>query len=629
MSSLQDQEARPRERRGEEPPRAEPFTLQEYYTPTERRSLGRFPRLVGMSFTIVWQAARRELIEIIVLQALMAVGLAVQLLLLRSLLAHLIGTRSPSFAASLPQLIALSAIAVIVGACGVVLQARGRLLGQLVALHATDAVVRAAGAVELITYDVPGFHDRLQRAQLAASARPAQMVQTLIGAAGASLSIGAIAIALLLLQPLFCLLILLAYVPAWVATNRAGELGYRHSLEQTERERRRQYLFEVLTTKQPAQEVRAFGIGGFLEERHRTIYRGLIDELRTILRQRVRIAFAGQTRTGLLSAGAPMVLVWFVTSGRISLAAAGSAASAMVLLTGRLRGLAGNSAGLYESSLYLEDYASFAEEAQAIETARPTRPLAREPEALSAEKVSFTYPSRTAPSLIDASLRLRRGEVVALVGENGSGKTTFAKLLAGLYRPSNGVIEWDGVDVSTLDPRMVHRQVGVIFQDFMRYLLPAHDNVALGEPSRFDDATAVERAASEAGIHTTLPGLPNGYQTILGPQFFGGSELSGGQWQRVALARLFFRDAAIVILDEPTAALDPKAEAELYASMRELFAGRGVLLISHRFGSVRSADRIYVLRDGRVHEHGSHDQLLADGGYYAQLFQMQARLYRD
>jgi ATP-binding cassette subfamily B protein len=219
--------------------------------------------------------------------------------------------------------------------------------------------------------------------------------------------------------------------------------------------------------------------------------------------------------------------------------------------------------------------------------------------------------------------------VVALVGENGSGKTTFAKLLAGLYAPQSGTISWDGVDATELDPVSVRSRVAVIFQDFVRYLLSARDNIALGDHARYEDGAAVERAAGAAGIHEALAALPGGYDTLLGPEHFGGSDLSGGQWQRVALARAFFRDAPVVILDEPTASLDPLAEAALYERMRDLYAGRGVLLISHRFGSVRSADRIYVLRDGRVHEQGSHRELMDADGYYAELFRLQASSYLD
>jgi ATP-binding cassette, subfamily B, bacterial len=609
---------------------AERFTLQEYFTPIRQRRLRRFPHLLRTAVGIVWAAARRQLLALAALQLLVGAGLAVQLLAIRGLLGDLFVSGGPqSFAEVLPELLVVAVLGAVVATATVVIDAQQRVLGQLVALHASDEVIQTAASVDLVTFDSPDFHDRLQRAQLSASQRPAQMVNGLLAVVGSGFAIGGIVVALLVIQPLFCALVLVAYLPAWLATNRAARLVYRFTVEQTERERRRMYLFELLTSKREAQEVRAFDLGDHLGDRHRRIYRALIDDLREVLRRRLRVALVGQLVTAALTAGALTVLVWFVIRDWMSLSEAGSAAGAMILLTGRLRALSSGAGSLYESSLYLEDYSTFVAARPRIESARPTRPAPPDPQVLAAEAVTFTYPSRTRPSLVDASLTLRRGEVVALVGENGSGKTTFAKLLACLYEPDSGSIAWDGTDVAELDPRTVRARVAVIFQDFVRYLLSAHDNIALGEYARAGDAGAVERAARAAGIHDALAALPRAYETLLGPEHFGGSDLSGGQWQRVALARAFFRDAPVVILDEPTASLDPRAEAALYDSMRELYAGRGVLLISHRFGSVRTADRIYVLRDGRVIEQGNHGELMAAGGHYAELFRLQARSYVD
>ena len=619
MENVLEPEAAPPER----------FTLQDYFTPVRHRRLRRFPHLLRTAVRIVWSAARRQLLALAALQLAVGAGLAIQLLAIRGLLSDLLAPGgADSFSAVLPEVIVVAVLGAVVATATVVIDAQQRVLGQLVALHASDEVIRTAASVDLITFDSPDFHDRLQRAQLSASQRPAQMVSGLLAVGGALFAIGGIVVALLVIEPLFCGLVIVAYLPAWIATNRAARLVYRFSVEQTERERRRMYLFELLTSKREAQEVRAFDLGGHLGDRHRRIYERLIRELREVLRRRLRVALAGQLLTAALTAGALCVLVWFVIRDWMSLSQAGAAAGAMVLLTGRLRALSTGAGGLYESSLYLEDYATFVAARPRIEATRPSAAAPSDPQVLTADAVSFTYPSRTRPSLVGASLTLRRGEVVALVGENGSGKTTLAKLLGALFTPTLGRVLWGDADLRTLDRRALRRQIGIIFQDFVRYQLTARENIGYGRAEAVDDTAAVAAAAEQAGAHAFLERLPDSYETVLGKEFTGGYDLSIGQWQRIALARAFFREARLLVLDEPTASLDARSEHELFEYVQALARGRSVLLISHRFSTVKSADRIYVLHHGEIVEEGSHTELVAQGGRYAELFELQAAAYR-
>jgi ATP-binding cassette, subfamily B, bacterial len=346
-----------------------------------------------------------------------------------------------------------------------------------------------------------------------------------------------------------------------------------------------------------------------------------------VTRTRLRRSLVASVASSVLSGMSVALVVGLLLAGRMSVASAAAAAVAIQQLGTRLSMIASSGSTLYEDALFLDDYNSFLELAPAVAASRPATPAPKGFGTLSVDHVSFTYPGTDRVALDDVSFEIRAGEVVALVGENGSGKTTLAKLLCHLYTATAGRILWDGVDTTTCDPVDVRRHMAVIFQDFAQYCLSARDNIAVGGHDRAENLDAIVAAARDSGADEFLADLPLAYDTMLGRQFDGGEELSIGQWQRVALARAFFRGAPFVILDEPTAALDPRAEHELFERIRTMASGRTVLLISHRFSSVRSADRIFVLRGGRLVEHGTHEQLLATGGHYAELFSMQAAAY--
>jgi ATP-binding cassette, subfamily B, bacterial len=413
-----------------------------------------------------------------------------------------------------------------------------------------------------------------------------------------------------------------------LATRRGGNLEFAFAVAQTPRMRLRQYLTEVQTNRDQAKEVRAFGIAGVLRARYDNVYGAYLRDLRSHVKRRSLIALISSVASAAVLAGTLLAIIWLVARHSLSLAGAGAAIVAVRLLAGQISSLFSSVAQVFESGLFLEDLNEFVDlrrPAEEDDIRGETAPTSFQ--RLDVERLNFTYPGSTSPALIDVDLHVDAGEVIALVGENGSGKTTLAKLLATLYEPDSGTIRWDGVDTARYQRRGLRRATAVIFQDFVRYQLPVRDNIGFGRPDVAIDEAELAQAAQRAGAESAIASLPMGYDTILSKAFAGGRELSGGQWQRIALARAFYRDSPFVILDEPTSALDPRAEHELFNSLRRLLAGRTVIFVSHRMATVRDADRIYVLSAGRIAEHGTHADLMAERGMYADLFDLQAAAF--
>jgi ATP-binding cassette subfamily B protein len=619
-----------------EAPYAAPPTCEQIKQEAAERpkSLLLLPRITVDAVRLVWAAAPRMLVASITLKLINGLGLAAALVFSRDLIASVLSAGStaaatpPGIGAVAPQLLMVVAI---IAALGLV-TAAGRevreILSETTARHAKQAIIDVATGVELSAYETPAFHDRLVRAA-ANERRPIQMVDGLIGTIGAIASIAGIVIALLAIQPWLVPLLFIAGLPLLLGVMKAGQAMFGFHLRMTTVTRARNYLYRLLTEKDPAKEVRAFGLGGYLTGRHTVLYDQHMAELRKTTHKRFRIAIVATLGlTAALGAGIAGLLA-LALSGRLELAETATAAGALLILGERIMTAVNSVGDMYEAGLFVEDFTTFLATAPITHGATGTAPAPPGFDRITVDGVTFTYPAASRPALTDVSLEIKAGQIIALVGENGSGKTTLAKLLSRLYLPDAGRITWDGVDLADLNPAQVHRRIAVIFQDFAHYDLTARENIGLGAIEHIDNPDAVRAAAVHAGAHRYLQAMPAGYETILSPEYDGGRDLSVGQWQRVALARAFIREAPLIILDEPTASLDPRAEHDLYTRIRTLYQGHTVLIISHRYNTVRDADDIYVLDRGRIIEHGSHHELMAAAGVYAELFTLQAAAYTN
>ncbi|MEP7055737.1 MAG: ABC transporter ATP-binding protein [Actinomycetota bacterium] len=593
------------------------------------RSFRELPQLIRSSFGLVWRSSPRRFAALVVLQ-LGGALLSAVLVYLGTLTLQAVqkaDKTGASLSKALPPLLGIIVVSAIAEASAAVLSQQLRLLGEIVQRATWERVLVTTESLDLEEFEDPTFFDRVQRVRTNALLRPFELVTGLISFAGGLAGAIALTVALFALQPVLVPVLLLAGVPLWWASRRGGRLEFDFSLAQTPTIRARDYLADVLTGRDSAKEVRAYALGPVFRQRWGVHYGSFISDLHTQVRRRTRLALIGTSTTAIVVSATTGILIWLVTSGRANLADAGGAAIAIRLLASRLQQTVSGAARLFECKLFLRDLHAYLD----------LRPAGRQDGApppavfpgIRTESLHFRYPGTDNDVLTDVDIEINPGEVVALVGANGSGKTTLAKLLAQLYRPTSGRVLWGAAPADQLDRAALRRQLAVVFQDFARYQLPVRDNIGVGDPTHIDDDERAREAARNAGADRFISSLPLGYDTMLSRQYKGGRDLSLGQWQRIALARAFHRDAQLLILDEPTASLDARAEHDLFERIRTLFAGRSVLLIAHRFSSVRPADRIYVLDAGRVIEQGSHDELMAVGGVYAELFTLQAAAYLD
>jgi ATP-binding cassette subfamily B protein len=595
------------------------------------KMLRRLPRLLREAWLLAWRADRLTTAAVGVLQvaggAASAVGLISVVGVFDGLLRE--GPTPERVRAAIPSLLLLVGSAAVRGALTSAAAAANGRLSPKVYQAAEMRLLNLTTRVDLATFDDPGWRDAMERARDRGISAAQQLVDQAIELVTNMIGLAAAAGVLAVLHPVLLPLLVLSVLPVAWASMRSARLGYRRMLRLIAVWRRQRMLAELLAAREPAPELRAFTLRGFLlDEVRRLLAISTNEEIRISGRQ-VRTNLVGTALSAATTGITYAVLLWLLWTGRMALAAGGGAAYAINVGIGKLREIAFSVNHVFEQGLYFADFQGFCEMSQRRAEPTPGGVAPRAFDEIRLAGVTFSYPDADRPAVRDVNMTLRRGEVIALVGENGSGKSTLAALLAGLYRPQMGIVTWDGVNATNLNPDTVRERVAVVMQEPTRWPLSARANITVGRHDRIVETPVVHEAARAGDAHDFVMELARQYETLLSRHFTDGADLSGGQWQRLAVSRAFYRDAPLLICDEPTANLDARAEHSVYQRLRELAAGRTVVLITHRMASVREADRIYVMDHGAIVEQGDHEALMAAGGIYAQLFTLQASAYQS
>lgn len=498
--------------------------------------------------------------------------------------------------------------------------------------HIENQVIHRAVLLDMAFYENPSFYDKLQRAEREVGYRPIQIIFAMAGGARSAVTLVSFAGVLATLAWWVVPYLLAVALPGLIVQARFGHRGWTIVHGRTGEERVMYYYRSLLTSDREAKELRLFGLGDHLIQRWRTLFWKFYKQDRRQSALRSMAEFGAMLLGTLAYAGFYVYAIYrTVNDPTVTVGSLVMYTQMMERATGIVQSLMNSISGLYENHLYLGHLFEYLQQKpQVTAPAEPREVPDPIRQGVRLEGVSFQYPG--APegryALENISLEIRAGEKIALVGENGAGKTTIVKLLSRLYDPQHGRITVDGVDLRQMDPAAWQKQIGVIFQDFARYSVTARENIGFGELSYLEDMERIHAAAGLSGADQCIQRLPKQWDNVLGKRFDDGQELSVGEWQKVALARAFLRDAQILVLDEPTASLDAKQEYELFRRFNDLTAGKTTVLISHRFSSVRMADRIFVVEHGHLAEAGSHEELMDLNGRYAELFTRQAAAYR-
>jgi ATP-binding cassette, subfamily B, bacterial len=546
---------------------------------------------------------------------------------------HAIGTKdvSPVVWLVLLQLL----ISVITSLLTTLSNINQQLLQELVSNRVRLMVMEKANTLDLAFFENPEFYDKLRQAQEQATFRPVTMVSQTFDLVRTLLTFLSMIFLLLQLEWWIALVALFAPIPAFIADTRYGWMGYQRMRRQSPERRQMSYYETVMTTDTFNKEIKLFNLGNFFVDRFRNLATKFYTENKNLLVRRYLINFVWLSLSLIANAGIYLYVALQAVAGRITLGDLTLYTQAALQVSSSFQGLLSGISNTYENNLFVGTLFEFLEYEPKIVS--PTQALAingydgpKAGRGLSIEfcNVTFTYPGKTEPALQNVSFKIDAGEAVALVGRNGAGKTTIVKLLNRLYDPDEGEIRMGGHNIKEYDLTELRAQVGVIFQDYMTYFMSAQANIGIGQLNELENRELVQQAATKSGANAVIEKLPKGYDTMLGRWFNEGTQLSGGEWQKIALARAFIREARILVLDEPTSSLDARAEYEVFLNFRELTQGKTAIFISHRFSTVRLADRIFVIEDGELKEQGSHLELMALDGRYAELFNLQANAYR-
>jgi ATP-binding cassette subfamily B protein len=586
----------------------------------------RFPGLVGQAIRLGWSASPFDTAVTIGLNLVSGIAGGYALYATTGVLEALFaaGPTPHRVRAALPSLIVVAAATAarsgIAAAAGWAQARLEPMVDQLVEVRLYDLTSQ----VELAAFDDPDFHDHMERAQTRGVQSASMVVNDVINFVTAFAGLGSAAVVLGVLQPILVAVVLLAQLPGAWAAVRSARIRYVTRFALVDSYRRKFILTSLIARRQTAAELRSFTLRGFLLGRVARLAAYAREAELTAARQRTVTQVLASAMSGIATVGVYGTLGALLAYGALPLSVAGTAVLALRSAAGSIQQLMYSVNQSYEDGLYFSDYLAFCADAADRIPGTGTVPAPAAFSRITADRLTFSYPGAATAALRDVSIEINCGEVIALVGENGSGKTTLAKILAGLYRPSAGSVRWDEVSIADVDGEPLREKIAVIAQDHGNWPLSVRDNITMG---RLLDDTLLTAAVTASGADTVISELAKGYDTLLAREFKDGAELSGGQWQRIAAARGIYRTAPLLIMDEPTAALDARAEYALFSSLRLLAQDRTVLIITHRLASVRHADRIYVLSHGSVIETGTHAELLDLGGHYAELYTLQASQY--